>query len=59
MSLIIFNVRFNYGPYKALDDKTKLILDKIKVIFHIFFVFLIYHKMERYVKKSQNGFFCQ
>ena len=52
MSLIIFNARFIYGPYKALDDKTKLILDKIEVIFQIFFVVLIYHKMERYVKKS-------
>ena len=52
MLLIIFNDRFNYGSYKALDDKTKLTLDKIEVIFQIFFVFLIYHKMERYVKKS-------
>jgi len=51
MLLIIFNARFNYGPYKALDDKTKVTLDKIEVIFHIFSMFLIYHKMERYVKK--------
>ena len=51
MLLIIFNVRFNYGLYKTLDDKTKVTLDKIEVIFHIFSVFLIYHKMKRDVKK--------
>ena len=51
MLSIVFNVCFNYGPYKTLDDKSKVTLDKIEVIFHIFSVFLFFHKMERDVKK--------